>query len=688
MKKTKYVSYTLALLATVAVSATGCKKNPGGKVDSPIVNPFDYATTQSKSITFGVLDMQSTPLSGVTMSAYLTNPVNPIDGTLVEAIDPIHTGSTDISGSLNMLVTLPTESEYLYYIVHSTGFSNPDSVKIDIGSTFNQTVTPVGYTRVAAALSPYAAYDAVITPPVLLSGNLYKMGDWNSLGVPLYKMPVRDVITASMRENIAGAVPEFFSVMKTHPEYFVNPTKANINIVEDAQLWVTFVTEGAGYTSSMGYFTYPTGNPPTSVNDIKRRYIIIPNCSFLNSGGGMVEGDKVQLLYYDEVNNQYTERFPTGTSVGWFLISNGFQNNKITSGLWTMYSIMGLNPGGYQQTLALNDPDNKLMYITFEDISLTSSSDRDFNDVVFYTTASPYTAIEQEGVPLVSKPVDTDKDGVPDAYDEYPTDPTLAYNSYYPGKNVYGTIAYEDLWPATGDYDFNDLVVDLNIHQALNAGNKVVYLEPNVRLRAIGASYHNGFVLGLGCSSASVTSVTGQRLTGNVFQTAASGVESGMSHAIIPVFADGYAIFGNKPYTNTVPGQPTMAPVDMNMRINFATPLDQSTLGSAPFDPFMVIAGERTREVHLVNKAPTSKADQSLISSGSDASNKSKGIYYVSKDGHPWAISLPVSFAYPSEKNGIGKAYKHFDAWATSAGTTYKDWYTAKSGYLNTGLIY
>lgn len=687
MKTHKHISYTLALLATVAITANGCKKSPGGEVHPPIVSPFDYATTQSKSITFGVMDMQSTPLSGVTVSAYVTNPVNHSDGTLIEGIDPIHSGSTDMNGSLNMLVTMPSESEYIYYVVHSTGFSNPDSVKISIGSTFNQIVTPAGYSTSGSA-ADYAPYEAGITAPVLLSGNLYKMGDWNSQGVPLYKMPARDVIVSSMRENIAGAVPEFFSVMKTHPEYFVNPTKANINIVEDAQLWVTFVTEGAGYTSSMGYFTYPTGNPPKSANDIKRRYVILPNCSFVNSSGGMVEGDKIQLLYYNEANNEYTKRFPAGTSVGWFLISNGFQNNKITSGLWTLYSIMEFNPGSYQQTLVLNDPDNKLMYITFEDISLTSSSDRDFNDVVFYTTASPYEAIEQEGVPLVSRPQDTDKDGVPDAYDEYPTDPTLAYNSYYPGKNIYGTIAFEDLWPATGDYDFNDLVVDLSIHQALNAANKVVYMEPNFRLRAIGASYHNGFALSLGCSPSSVTSVTGQHLTGNVFATAPSGVETGVSHAVIPVFTDGYAIFGNKPYTNTVPGQPAMAPVAMNIRVNFATPLDQSALGSAPYDPFMVIAGERAREVHLVNKAPTAKANQSLFATESDASNPSKGIYYISKDGHPWAISLPVSFAYPIEKNSISQAYRHFDTWDTSSGTTYKDWYTAKSGYRNAGVIY
>jgi hypothetical protein len=33
---------------------------------------------------------------------------------------------------------------------------------------------------------------------------------------------------------------------------------------------------------------------------------------------------------------------------------------------------------------------------------------------------------------------------------------------------IYGTLAYEDLWPSKGDYDFNDLVVDYDFNIVKN----------------------------------------------------------------------------------------------------------------------------------------------------------------------------------------------------------------------------
>jgi len=52
---------------------------------------------------------------------------------------------------------------------------------------------------------------------------------------------------------------------------------------------------------------------------------------------------------------------------------------------------------------------------------------------------------------------DTDGDGIMDNLDAYPTDATRAFNSYYPNQVDYGSVAFEDLWPAYGDYDCNDL---------------------------------------------------------------------------------------------------------------------------------------------------------------------------------------------------------------------------------------
>ena len=55
---------------------------------------------------------------------------------------------------------------------------------------------------------------------------------------------------------------------------------------------------------------------------------------------------------------------------------------------------------------------------------------------------------------------DTDEDGVSDLFDDYPNDPEKAFDNYSPAEGQFGTLAFEDLWPAKGDYDFNDIVID------------------------------------------------------------------------------------------------------------------------------------------------------------------------------------------------------------------------------------
>lgn len=692
--KTQTSILTVSLAAVLLVGCEQTLKDEQVTVPPVVieVGAFDFATSHPLNLAVRLLDPNGDGMGYTRMSLYLQNPIIAENGTLSAEVSPLVSGITNANGVVNLLSNVPTTAKELYAVVFSLGYQSPTVISWNGTPSQNVTITPLAYQNASSQSAPALA---AITKAEdgnyniqHISGGLYSLGTWNSQGVPNWRVATRDVVTSSMLHNLNNSVPEFYSVVNIHPEFFSNPAKANIDIIEDAQIWTTFVSEGAGYRSVMGYFTYPTNDPPKSAAEIKQRMVVFPNVSFVNSGGGLVSGDKVQLLYKD--GDSYTPRFPAGTSIGWFINPDGYGNNNLASGMATLYSFDKFNPGQKQQTLVLDDPENKVMYITFEDITRTSGScDNDFNDVVFYCTSSPYEAVNHEGVPVVTPPKDTDKDGVPDYYDEYPTDPQLAFNSYYPAKGVYGTLAYEDLWPATGDYDFNDLVVDVNILQQLNAQNNVVRIKPSYRLRAIGASYHNGFALALKTTSGKVKSVTGQRMQGRgVFNLSSNGTELAVAKAVIPVFEDGYAIFGNKPFTNTVPGETYMDPVQMDLVIEFTTPISQSELGTAPFDPFIVINGARSREVHLMNNNPTSMADMSYFGTEKDVSNPSRGIYYVSKDGHPWAISIITSFDYPVEKASISAAHKHFDAWATSLGTTYKDWYKNLSGYRDATLIY
>ena len=60
---------------------------------------------------------------------------------------------------------------------------------------------------------------------------------------------------------------------------------------------------------------------------------------------------------------------------------------------------------------------------------------------------------------------------------------------FYPAQeNGWGTLMFEDLWPAYGDYDFNDFVVNYKMQLYPNNKNMVKEMILGIRVKAIGGS--------------------------------------------------------------------------------------------------------------------------------------------------------------------------------------------------------
>ena len=60
---------------------------------------------------------------------------------------------------------------------------------------------------------------------------------------------------------------------------------------------------------------------------------------------------------------------------------------------------------------------------------------------------------------------------------------------YIPARwNGWGTLMFEDLWPAYGDFDFNDFVVNYKIQLYMQNKNKVDAMLIGVRVKAVGGS--------------------------------------------------------------------------------------------------------------------------------------------------------------------------------------------------------
>ncbi len=285
---------------------------------------------------------------------------------------------------------------------------------------------------------------------------------------------------------------------------------------------------------------------------------------------------------------------------------------------------------------------------------------------------------------------DSDGDGVPDDEDDYPDDPDRAFNVYYPNETDWGTLAFEDLWPGKGDYDFNDLVMDYHFKSVLNAENELVEFFTDYSVRAIGAGFENGFGFMLGGDPANVASVTGANITENYLSLNANGTEQNQTNTVIILTDNAFNMFDvpGTPYINTEAQKDYIDPDTNQLYVSYATPVSVSTTGTAPYNPFLIVNKNRDMEVHLAGNVPTDLADVNYFGQNEDDSDPATGKYYQTSNNLPWALDLPVSFDYPYEKVSIDNAYNYFIDWAESAGTNYPDWYEDNSGYRNQANIY
>ncbi len=270
--------------------------------------------------------------------------------------------------------------------------------------------------------------------------------------------------------------------------------------------------------------------------------------------------------------------------------------------------------------------------------------------------------------------------------------PALPISNLYPAAG-FGTLAFEDLWPGQGDYDFNDLVMDYQFEIISNSNNKINQIIGTFIIKAYGATLHNGF--GFQLSDAILPAdltVTGYHLTEGYITLSANGTESGQSKPTIILYDDVYKQMqhpGSGVGVNTVSWAPYVAPVTLTLTIDVKpNTYDLNDLDIANFNPFIIVNKDRGKEVHLPDYLPTDLANPALFGTGNDDSQPATGKYYKTVNNLPWAINIYESYDYPKETIDITAAYSHFVEWATSGGQFFSDWYQDKPGYRNAPLIY
>ena len=571
----------------------------------------------------------------------------------------------------------------------------------------------------------------------------WSSADYDSFGIPkpsakspttgktyVFKDP--DFNHPSFVNFLAATLPEGVN-QSTSPLLTSSGIAKNIivdrtKIVDPTQtVEVSFISEGSSFRNSLGYFLYDAANPPTSKTDsrILHEAIVFPNTSFFNSGGsafGLRSGDAV---FIDLTPVTSRANPPAQIGVGFFLVSDGFPltNSGKTFPVegvrstavadWIFHTIAGMNTEAAplnEHTVLLKSPDATgpavgLIALAMEETNrdpAKGASDHDFNDVIYgikvfndykssTTHANATMVVNFASIYPPAAPPDTDGDGVPDSLDEFPNDAQRATSNWYPSKTGWNTLAYEDLWPASGDYDMNDLVVNYRHRVILKSTGEVKEIELHYQLMAAGARYRNGFAIeftGIGYN----TSLASALMSVNNGTATNVSPMTPNSYLVFKIFDDAFTQFTpvQSGITNTVKGTSSVTGNSYQLNIAFATPRALSTFTNAPlYNPFLFRTVDPGLtpglEVHLPGRPPTSNADTTLFGTEDDGTVPGKGPYYVSNNkngraGYPWALDIPQGWKWPTEKTDIVTAYPNFAAWVQSGGTLQTTWYLSPNG--------
>jgi LruC domain-containing protein len=264
--------------------------------------------------------------------------------------------------------------------------------------------------------------------------------------------------------------------------------------------------------------------------------------------------------------------------------------------------------------------------------------------------------------------IDTDGDGVSDLLDDYPTDKTKAFKNYSANYTDGGsTIAFEDNWPKKGDFDLNDVVLNYKHLVITNKDNIVVRVEGEWNLLATGGEFQNGAGVQFPLTKASAT---------NFVASNSLAPEAGQDSLVVLLFNNSRL---EQVTWNTRASEPASAAKKYTFSFDVTNGPTLAAMGASGYNPFIwnnTNGYGRGYETHLQGKKATKLVNPQLFNTLDDKSAVNNKTY--STDNQlPWGIEIPqASFAYPLEHQDISKTYLKFSTWASTGGTTNKDWYS------------
>ena len=318
-------------------------------------------------------------------------------------------------------------------------------------------------------------------------------------------------------------------------------------------------------------------------------------------------------------------------------------------------------------------------------LNLPATADRLY---VRYQTEEGFSAAESVAVgadrmTYAVSPLAKDYEGIADGDQAE----TVGGVIYYPVRaNGWGTLMFEDLWPAYGDYDFNDLVLNYKIQLYMNNKNMVDAMLIGIRVKAVGGSIPYDIYLRMtGVRGGQIDEVE-PYFSQNAPETADMvqlNPGNSVKEPAVFLFRD-TKTRNNNPvgavYVNTERGYevPESQLAQVSYQVYFRNSIKLEDVTFDTFDFFLGRADEASdglKEIHRGGFAPTEYGRAAYERLREGNTNIDGADYYYSNDGLVWGINIPAEVQHAYENVDFLKAYPGFARWARSGGATDTDWY-------------
>lgn len=697
MRKQSWLLQLLQLLLYIGIITTfsGCIFFPDSftPIDElNIPDNFDYKTTSLVQIQYDFGTKYPVIPIGLYASEYSETAENQTSADLL-----IGYGITDENGKLETAESFP--DSYAYLVLKPGYIGLPSEIRIPVD--LEKTIAAKKGAKAVEPVETFSTLRAKDREPgasiKLVDNYWWFMNDtYSNRGKPASITNV--LIEDALLKDINNSVFKYSREKSSDQAYLDSLEVGTLQIENASDIWVTFIHETAGFSNSFGYYTYKTSEGRPAVITDQDITLMFPNASYeIGDKGALNTGDSV-----------FIGNFEAGISLGFVVIANGWYagtgSNPIGrvresghQGLY--YSENALNPeveADARQHAAIVYHEGEEVFILGMEDNKHTATDYNFNDLIFaIVVEDPASVGNLADIPSIAQSVDNDfdDDGVIDSLDAYPDDPLRTSVG-----TVSGTLAYEDLWPSIGDYDFNDLVIGYSYQIDGNARNEIVSIEFTYTILASGAGFPDGLALSLPLDTDeyAVSSLIFSNTSEEAVAERTQFPETNGSRVLIFKTQNEVMQYDAKPNPFNTGGNLELAPQSVTGTITFSTPIGREILGEIPYDVFLLADNAESdtnpdkanREVHLPHFPPTPLANQSFFNTYHDTTDISLQRYYKSANNLPWAIHIPGDWSHPLERKSIVEAYNYFGAWAESGGTQYADWYQAKQNYLNTENLF